>query len=442
MYTYPGLQSAISSGGSITSDQAGQALQVVAAGLGIQKRRRSTAQGGRRLLEQLPSARSQLRLLNAISFLNVAAMGLSASISPTEVKSVSSSGISLALMSDLRINMVGKELEAGPDANGDQQPNSTANTKVVLPDTLQLPSAACVDDGVNCIEPPSLLRLDTYDSLALFADVLTTPLLSNSSSINYTYMNPLSVVVNISVPTNVELGSSLTCQAGASNCTLTLQLPLVTVPDASITGAACVQLVEVAGQVTSTQIPYPAVITTTDTGTKYATCAVPNFGTYLALQYKSPVTSPVSLVEAPLSTASTSQCSPCLKENRIESANVCLSGGQIAGIVVGTCAGTCALLVVVFIVAARIRLPLPFRALAVKVQPVQPVSQPSDRYNSPQTPEIPVSPIQDEGEAQIAWPRLDTVDAPQVAWPRLEDQPEPQISWPRLDAKLEDQPAA
>jgi hypothetical protein len=212
---------------------------------------------------------------------------LLAGLDPTQVRSVTSAGLSSALRAELRTDMAGMVLEAGPEAGGDQQPDSPADVIVMLPDTLQLPEAACVDDGVNCLEPPALLRLDAYASLSLFIDALTNALLADSPSANYSSISPLSAVANVSVPTHLWPGDQLTCASGSSTCLLTLHLPLLAAALAGDGGggAACVELLQLGGLVASAQVAYPADVTTTSTGAAFASCKVPKVGTFVAVRY-------------------------------------------------------------------------------------------------------------------------------------------------------------
>jgi hypothetical protein len=406
----PGLDAALLAGTGVTTDQAGQVLLVVASSLGIKQapalaaarraRRRSsrdrsllasTLEGvyayvfgagkeageldepgvplaaGRHLLQlssdPATAMAAQSRLQSATDLLHQAVTGLSASIDPTQVLSVSSSGLSAALRAELRADMAGRVLEAGPDASSNEQPDSPTSVRVMLPDSLDLPAAACVDDGAgSCLEPPALLRLDAYASLTLFMDVLTNGLLANSSSANYSSVVPLSAVANIGIPTHLAPGEQLACTSGDA-CLMALHLPLVAEPVAGANGTACVELVQLGGLVSSELVAYPADITTTASGAVFATCRVPKVGTFLALQYvlapPPPEPTPeVLVIETGTTTSSTPGPQPwppakTLPDTPPEpSDDARLNIGQTAAVVIGSVASF-ALLVGGLVIASR-----------------------------------------------------------------------------------------
>jgi hypothetical protein len=275
-------------------------------------------------------------------------VGLFTSIAPTQTKSAFSSGLSTSARAELRSLLDGRQLEAGPDAHGDQQPSSFANAMVMLPDRLELPPAPCTDDGASCVEPPTLLRLDAYGTSALFLDVLTNGLLANSSAASYASIAPLSVVANVSIPTHLAHGAQLACRSGAPSCELALLLPLLAEPVGHRSGAACVELVQVGGLVASVQVAYPAYLTTAPSGAAYATCKLPKLGTFMAVQYilADPVTVGMgaSLAADASSVGQEPPATPAAAQP--------LSGGHIAAAVLGSVAGVL-LLVGGLVAAAR-----------------------------------------------------------------------------------------
>jgi hypothetical protein len=388
-----GLQAAALAGSDISTDQAGQILQVVATSLGIKQqavspgaaRRSQTGHGrllssifeaaydyllesgggpgsfeahtaGRHLLQlsndPALAILAQQRLKIATSLLHQTITSLSASAAPTEVVAVHSSGLSTSTRAELRTAMAGSRLEAGPDANGGQQPNSMANAMAMLPDALEVPAAPCADDGASCVDPPALLRLDAYSSFALFMDVLTNGLLASSGEVNYTSVAPLSSVANVSIPTHLAAGAQLACRGDAGSCQLTLRLPLAVAPAAHRSGAACVELVQVGGLVASVQVAYAAdVAPSAGAAAAYATCRVPKLGTFMAVQYI--VAAPRALVTAaPALEPSFEKESGAPPATPAETELKGLGSGRIAAAVIGSMAGV-ALVLGVVVVAGR-----------------------------------------------------------------------------------------
>ncbi len=406
-----GLQAALLAGTAISADQAGHVLRAMAAGLGIKpaaiqgaasrgsRNRRRLLSGmfeaaygylagsdaapsafevhvaGRHLLqltnEPAIAIQAQQRLQSTTALLHQTAMGLFASIVPTQAKSAYSSGLSISARAELRASLAGRPLEAGPQAFSDQQPSSFANAMAVLPDRLELSPAPCADDGAVCVEPPALLRLDAYGANSLFLDVLTNGLLANSSAANFTSVAPLSVVANISIPTHLAHGAHLACESGAPSCELTLGLPLLAEPAERRSGAACVELVQVGGLVASVQVAYPAYITSAPSGAAYATCKLPKLGTFVAVQYM--LADPVGLDASLSADVASRHLEPLVTPAAVQPP----SGHRITAAVLGGVAGMLALAAAVAAVAVRKGLLSAFRP-ALPAAGSQAASGPAD----------------------------------------------------------------
>ncbi len=322
-------------------------LAVLGVGLNQKGRPAAMLSARRRLIGLGGNSTSQETFQQATDTLEIVGNQLGVGINPTDIKTGVSSAFAVSVRSEIMSAMASAALEAGPETAADMQPGSTSSIIVTLPAGLSL-TATCAAADTSCVEPPAVLRLVSYSNAAAITDVLTNSIYEDGKD-GITDVQVVSGVANVALPTHLTRSTAaLQCTTGSGSapCNMTIKMPLTTTVAAS-TSLACVELEQLGSpQVQSRQTLYTATAISDAQGNIIACeCSVPKVGIYTAVRYTSTSTSTApgggdsvgggSIVDTGNTLSDPGAPAPQSNQPEAPAAWYGISGGQIAGIVIG-----------------------------------------------------------------------------------------------------------